>query len=84
MEKKTVKKKRERERNSFIHIIIFIYYTVFISYYMILLQLPLMSDSTSIVKDVCALLKLKPIVIFLCFATLAGILDSFMIYFLFW
>ncbi|CAL1674196.1 unnamed protein product [Lasius platythorax] len=48
------------------------------------LELPLMSDSTSILKDVCALLKLKPIVIFLCFATLAGILDSFMIYFLFW
>ncbi|XP_011261876.2 major facilitator superfamily domain-containing protein 6 [Camponotus floridanus] len=48
------------------------------------LELPLMSDSKSILKDVYALLKLKPIVIFLCFATLAGILDSFIIYFLFW
>ncbi|XP_077266783.1 major facilitator superfamily domain-containing protein 6-like isoform X1 [Temnothorax americanus] len=48
------------------------------------LELPLMSGSSSILKDVCMLLKLKPIVIFLCFATLAGILDSFMIYFLFW
>lgn len=48
------------------------------------LELPLMSGSTSILKDVFMLLKLKPIVIFLFFATLAGILDSFMIYFLFW
>lgn len=48
------------------------------------LELPLMSGSSSIVKDIWTLLKLKPIVIFLCFATLAGILDSFMIYFLFW
>ncbi|XP_020278961.1 major facilitator superfamily domain-containing protein 6 isoform X2 [Pseudomyrmex gracilis] len=48
------------------------------------LELPLMSRSTSIVENVWALLKLKPIVIFLCFATLAGIFDSFIIYFLFW
>ncbi|XP_011164629.1 major facilitator superfamily domain-containing protein 6 [Solenopsis invicta] len=48
------------------------------------LELPLMSGSSSILKDTYSLLKLKPIVIFLCFATLAGILDSFMIYFLFW
>lgn len=68
-----------KERDSFIYI-----YIIFISYSMFLLQLPLMSDSKSILKDVYALLKLKPIVIFLCFATLAGILDSFLIYFLFW
>ncbi|XP_026827205.1 major facilitator superfamily domain-containing protein 6 isoform X2 [Ooceraea biroi] len=48
------------------------------------LELPLMSSSRTILKDVYALLKLKPIIIFLCFATLAGIFDSFMIYFLFW
>lgn len=48
------------------------------------LQLPIMSGSESIVKDVYKLLRLKPIVIFLCFATMAGILDSFIIYFLFW
>jgi len=48
------------------------------------LQLPPMSGSSSILKDTCTLLKLKPIVIFLCFATLAGIFDSFIIYFLFW
>ncbi|KAL6263024.1 hypothetical protein P5V15_005820 [Pogonomyrmex californicus] len=48
------------------------------------LELPPMSGSTSILKDVCTLLKLKPIIIFLCFATLAGTLDSFIIYFLFW
>lgn len=48
------------------------------------LKLPVMSESTNIVKDVYSLLKLKPIFIFLCFATIAGILDSFLIYFLFW
>ncbi|CAL7937711.1 unnamed protein product [Xylocopa violacea] len=48
------------------------------------LDLPVMTGSTSIVKDVTKLLKLKPIIIFLCFATIAGILDSFLIYFLFW
>ncbi|XP_047365966.1 major facilitator superfamily domain-containing protein 6 isoform X1 [Vespa velutina] len=48
------------------------------------LKLPIMSGSTNIMKDVYNLLKSKPIFIFLCFATLAGILDSFMIYFLFW
>ncbi|XP_043488345.1 major facilitator superfamily domain-containing protein 6 [Polistes fuscatus] len=48
------------------------------------LQLPIMSGSPTIMKDVYSLLKLKPIFIFLCFATLSGILDSFMIYFLFW
>ncbi|XP_043266069.1 major facilitator superfamily domain-containing protein 6 isoform X2 [Colletes gigas] len=48
------------------------------------LKLPIMGGSTNIIKDVYELLKLKHIIIFLCFATLAGILDSFMIYFLFW
>lgn len=43
-----------------------------------------MTGSDTILKDVTKLLKLKPIIIFLCFATIAGILDSFMIYFLFW
>lgn len=48
------------------------------------LDLPTMTGSANILKDVFQLLKLKPIIIFLCFATIAGILDSFIIYFLFW
>ncbi|XP_017878338.1 major facilitator superfamily domain-containing protein 6 [Ceratina calcarata] len=48
------------------------------------LDLPKMTGSENILKDVVKLLKLKSIIIFLCFATIAGILDSFMIYFLFW
>ncbi|XP_031773730.1 major facilitator superfamily domain-containing protein 6-A isoform X2 [Apis florea] len=48
------------------------------------LDLPLMTASTNILKDVIKLLKLKSIIIFLCFTTIAGILDSFIIYFLFW
>ncbi|XP_033342281.1 major facilitator superfamily domain-containing protein 6 isoform X2 [Megalopta genalis] len=48
------------------------------------LKLPIMSGSGNILKDVFQLLKLKPIIIFLCFATIAGIIDSFIIYFLFW
>ncbi|XP_078033340.1 major facilitator superfamily domain-containing protein 6 isoform X2 [Augochlora pura] len=48
------------------------------------LKLPVMSGSGNILKDVFQILKLKPIIIFLCFATIAGILDSFIIYFLFW
>lgn len=47
-------------------------------------QLPIMTTSSSILKDVFKLVKSTPIIIFLCFATLAGILDSFLIYFLFW
>ncbi|XP_031843125.1 major facilitator superfamily domain-containing protein 6 [Nomia melanderi] len=48
------------------------------------LKLPVMAGSGNILKDVFQLLKYKPIIIFLCFATIAGILDSFIIYFLFW
>ncbi|XP_058803719.1 major facilitator superfamily domain-containing protein 6 [Phymastichus coffea] len=48
------------------------------------LQLPIISGTDNILKDVYKLIKIKPIAIFLCFATLAGILDSFIIYFLFW
>ncbi|XP_046599209.1 major facilitator superfamily domain-containing protein 6 isoform X1 [Neodiprion lecontei] len=48
------------------------------------LELPIMSKSENILNDVWKLLRHKPIAIFLCFATLAGILDSFVIYFLFW
>ncbi|XP_012261185.2 major facilitator superfamily domain-containing protein 6 [Athalia rosae] len=48
------------------------------------LELPKMSGSENIVKDVYKLLRLKPIAIFLFFATIAGIMDSFIIYFLFW
>ncbi|CAG5076595.1 Similar to Mfsd6: Major facilitator superfamily domain-containing protein 6 (Mus musculus) [Cotesia congregata] len=48
------------------------------------LQLPIMSRSDNIAKDVWKLLKLPKIYIFLIFATIAGIIDSFLIYFLFW
>lgn len=48
------------------------------------LELPVLSGTESIVKDVYQLIKMKPIATFLCFATIAGILDSFIIYFLFW
>lgn len=42
------------------------------------------SEGESIATKVMDLLRKKEIVIFLCFATLAGILDSFIIYYLFW
>ncbi|KAL6262571.1 hypothetical protein P5V15_005363 [Pogonomyrmex californicus] len=48
------------------------------------LKLPQMLNSTNILKDVCAVLKLISIIIFLCFAILSGILESFTIFFLFW
>ncbi|XP_016843921.1 major facilitator superfamily domain-containing protein 6 [Nasonia vitripennis] len=48
------------------------------------LELPALSGSESILKDVTKLIRVKPIAIFLGFATIAGILDSFIIYFLFW
>ena len=41
-------------------------------------------DEESITKKVWSLLKQKHIVIFLIFATLAGILDSFIIFYMFW
>ncbi|XP_023287706.1 major facilitator superfamily domain-containing protein 6 isoform X2 [Orussus abietinus] len=48
------------------------------------LELPIMSRSDNIIGDVFKLVRMTPIAVFLCFATLAGILDSFLIYFLFW
>lgn len=48
------------------------------------LKLPTMSGSESIIRDVISLLRQKSIAIFLVFATLAGIIDSFIIYFMFW
>lgn len=42
------------------------------------------NEGESIMKKMRILLKQKPIVIFLVFATLAGILDSFIIYYMFW
>ncbi|XP_037951798.1 major facilitator superfamily domain-containing protein 6-A-like [Teleopsis dalmanni] len=48
------------------------------------LKLPQLSASESIFKDVLKLISLKPIAIFLIFATMAGIIDSFIIYFMFW
>lgn len=48
------------------------------------LKLPNLSGSDTIIRDVGNLLKRKEILIFLIFATLAGILDSFIIYYMFW
>lgn len=49
-----------------------------------ILQLPKLPKSESIVRDVASLLKHKHIVVFLIYATLAGVCDSFIIYFMFW
>ncbi|KAK3919490.1 Major facilitator superfamily domain-containing protein 6 [Frankliniella fusca] len=48
------------------------------------LKLPKLPKSESILADVASLLKHRHIVIFLIFATFAGICDSFIIYFMFW
>ncbi|KAJ9592244.1 hypothetical protein L9F63_001245 [Diploptera punctata] len=48
------------------------------------LKLPPIPRSDNILRDVGELLKHKHIVVFLVFATLAGVIDSFIIYFLFW
>lgn len=48
------------------------------------LKLPNFSSSDSIFKDIWELLTQKSIAIFLVFATIAGIIDSFIIYFMFW
>lgn len=48
------------------------------------LRLPVLSSATSIWGEVAALLRQRQIVIFLVFATLAGILDAFIIYYMFW
>lgn len=48
------------------------------------LRLPPIPRSENILKDVGKLLKHKHIIVFLTFATLAGVIDSFIIYFLFW
>jgi len=48
------------------------------------LRLPNLSSSESIFKDVKKLVQSRKIAIFLAFATLAGILDSFIIYYMFW
>lgn len=48
------------------------------------LKLPKLSSSESIFKDVWDLIKQPAISTFLVFATIAGIIDSFIIYFMFW
>ncbi|XP_036334100.1 major facilitator superfamily domain-containing protein 6 [Rhagoletis pomonella] len=48
------------------------------------LKLPKLSSSESIFKDVWNLISHPAIAIFLVFATIAGIIDSFIIYFMFW
>lgn len=48
------------------------------------LNMPKLSSSETIYKDVKKLLKNRDIAIFLVFATIVGILDSFIFYFTFW
>lgn len=48
------------------------------------LKLPKFSSSESIFKDIWELVSQKSIAVFLVFATIAGIIDSFIIYFMFW
>lgn len=48
------------------------------------LNLPKFYTSDSIFKDVSRLLRHRKIAIFLCFATIAGIFDSFIFYYMFW
>lgn len=48
------------------------------------LNLPEFGASETVFKDVYDLVTQKSIMIFLIFATLAGIIDSFIIYYLFW
>ncbi|GLV38043.1 uncharacterized protein CBL_07841 [Carabus blaptoides fortunei] len=48
------------------------------------LQLPVMETPKNIIKDVLKLLKYRHIRIFMIFAALAGIVDSFIVYFFFW
>lgn len=47
-------------------------------------QLPKMSSEVSILTEVKKLLKRRDIAVFLVFATIAGIIDSFIIYYMFW
>ncbi|XP_073848980.1 major facilitator superfamily domain-containing protein 6 [Musca autumnalis] len=48
------------------------------------LKLPKLSSSESITKDVWQCIKQPSVATFLVFATIAGIIDSFIIFFLFW
>ncbi|XP_068145554.1 major facilitator superfamily domain-containing protein 6 [Drosophila tropicalis] len=48
------------------------------------LKLPKLGGSESIWTDVWQLVRQPPIVVFLIFACIAGIIDSFIIYFMFW
>lgn len=48
------------------------------------LKLPKLTSSESITKDVGKLLRNKKIAIFLVFATIAGMFDSFIFYYMFW
>lgn len=48
------------------------------------LKMPKLYSSESIFKDVSRLLRSRKIVTFLAFATIAGIFDSFIFYYMFW
>lgn len=65
-------------------VIVMIIFTVFDLLSIRKLKLPQLSSTDSIYKDVKELLRNKKVTIFLAFATIAGILDSFIIYYMFW
>lgn len=65
-------------------VIVMIIFTVFDLLSIRKLKLPQLSSTDSIYKDVKELLKNKKVTVFLAFATIAGILDSFIIYYMFW
>lgn len=76
----------EDDLNNFIipAVIVMLFFSIFDLISIKKLRLPKLSSTESIYKDVKVLLKNKKIALFLFFATVAGILDSFIIYFLFW
>lgn len=49
-----------------------------------LFQLPKIKMSENILKDLLKVIRHKSIIIFVVFATLVGVLDGFIIYFMFW
>lgn len=65
-------------------ILIMLLFSVFDIGSIVKLKLPVLYSSESIFNEVGTLLKQKGVAIFLMFATLAGIFDSFIIYYMFW
>jgi hypothetical protein len=54
------------------------------SFFSLLFQLPIIPVPENILKDLKQLLNHRSVITFITFAVFAGILDSLLIYFLFW